>query len=217
MIFSKEGFRAVRAVTGRRREGWQGLVSGQGESVSGQGERVSGQGRQVGRGRGAGGGGLPVHPDLLENFLKRAMGFLFVKDVVDNGMQYESPSTLTLSHLLRQPLRRILCRRPPQSEASGAAAVGAGGGRAVASRDTTRVVGTSLATLILHTIVNYVFHEKKTHSPLQEILEEIRMNRKASAACPSPAASLAQKPSPPGPKHSPLGPKPNPCHPTASR
>ncbi|KAG5523424.1 hypothetical protein RHGRI_035288 [Rhododendron griersonianum] len=198
----------------REAEGWQGLVSGQGESVSGQGERVSGQGRQVGRGRGAGGGGLPVHPDLLENFLKRAMGFLFVKDVVDNGMQYESPSTLTLSHLLRQPLRRILCRRPPQSEASGAAAVGAGGGRAVASRDTTRVVGTSLATLILHTIVNYVFHEKKTHSPLQEILEEIRMNRKASTACPPlPLPPLPRNPLPLARNTLPLAQNPTPATP----
>ncbi|KAI8529540.1 hypothetical protein RHMOL_Rhmol12G0232900 [Rhododendron molle] len=107
--------------------------------------------------------------------------------------------TVTLSHLLRQPLRHILCRRPPQSEAGGATAAGVGGGRAAVSRDTTRVVGTSLATLTVQTIVIHPFHEKKTHSPLQEILNEIRMTRQASAACPFPSANP-----PPLPRNPPL-------------
>ncbi|KAG5512779.1 hypothetical protein RHGRI_038826 [Rhododendron griersonianum] len=80
-----------------------GWVSGKGEKgrgrvfrARGRGERVSGQGemgRRVGRGRGVGGGGLPVHPDFLKNFLKQAMGFLVVKVVVDNGLQYQSRKT----------------------------------------------------------------------------------------------------------------------------
>ncbi|KAG5512778.1 hypothetical protein RHGRI_035287 [Rhododendron griersonianum] len=58
-------------------------------------------------------------------------------------------------------------------------------------------------TLILQTFVNHRFHEKKTHRLLEQILDEIRMNRQASVACPSPPANppphlpLPRNPPPP--------------------